>query len=535
MLWIEKIVIFHSSLNMSLMFFVFYPIRPEMLVKISSASLLGVEAYLVEVEVDISTGIPSFVTVGLPDTVIRESRERVKAALKNCGYEFPSRKIIINLAPADIKKEGSSFDLPICLGLLAHLDLFPANRLDQFLFLGEVALDGGLKPAKGTLSAAVLAQEKRFRGIVIPKENEKEAALVPGLNIYAVENLFQVVNLLMNPQSVIPSKYSMNDLLQEPEYNIDFKDIKGQQHAKRALEVASAGGHNLLMIGPPGAGKTMLARRLPTILPEMTFDEIIDVTRIYSAAGLLRNKGIIGERPFRSPHHTITLAGLIGGGVIPKVGEVSLAHNGILFLDELSEFNKHVLEGLRQPLEDGEVTVSRASMSLTFPSRFILVAAMNPYENIPSTYNSGDQIYSNFQKDKYYSKISSPLLDRIDIQIEVPRVEFRDMIKDQTGESSQEIRSRVHQARNIQLNRFKGKDFYFNAHMDTKEIKLFCQIDENGRKLLEMAVNRLGFSARAFTRVLKVARSIADLEGMEKIRPQHLSEAIQYRMMDKYF
>lgn len=531
----EKKPYFHSSIIYETNILIFFINKTEMLFKISSASLLGVDAYLVEVEVDISKGIPSFVTVGLPDTVIRESRERVKAALKNCGYEFPSRKIIINLAPADIKKEGSSFDLPICLGLLAHLDLFPVERLSQFLFLGEVALDGCLKPAKGILSAAVLAQEKGFSGVVIPKENEKEAALVPGLNIYAVENLFHVVNLLMNPQSVTPSKYTINELLQEPQHSIDFKDIKGQQHAKRALEVASAGGHNLLMIGPPGAGKTMLARRLPTILPEMTFDEIIDVTRIYSAAGLLRNKGIIGERPFRSPHHTITLPGLIGGGVIPRVGEVSLAHNGILFLDELSEFNKHVLEGLRQPLEDGEVTVSRASMSLTFPSRFILVAAMNPYENIPPEYNSGDHGHSDFRKNRYYSKISSPLLDRIDIQVEVPRVEFRDMIKDHTGESSKEIRTRVHQARKIQLKRFQGKSFFFNAHMDTKEIKLFCRIDDDGKRLLEMAVNRLGFSARAYTRVLKVARSIADLEGTEKIRSQHLSEAIQYRMMDKYF
>jgi magnesium chelatase family protein len=506
-----------------------------MLFKIASASLIGIDAYLVDVEVDISFGIPGFVTVGLPDASVRESKERVRAALKNCGYKFPSRKIIINLAPADRRKEGSAFDLPISLGLLAHLDLFPHDNLGNYLFLGELALDGRLKPGKGILSSTVLAKEKGFKGIIVPKENEKEAALVPGIDVFGMENIVNVVNLLSSPGNILPSKYTLRELLPKPEYDVDFQEIRGQQHVKRAFEVAAAGGHNVLMIGPPGAGKTMITRRLPTILAPMTFDEIIEVTRIYSASGLLKDKGAVGERPFRAPHHTISDAGLIGGGLIPKPGEVSLAHHGVLFLDELPEFKRRVLEDLRQPVEEGTVTVSRSSMSVTFPSAFMLVAAMNPCEDAFGGLSSSEYVCTDTQKSRYYSKISGPLLDRIDIQIEVPRVEFKDMVSRDQGESSAEIRKRIVRARKRQIQRLKGKKIYCNAQMGAKETKEFCRVDEEGKELLEMAVNRLGFSARAYTRVLKVARTIADLCEEEKIGSLHVSEAIQYRMLDKYF
>lgn len=506
-----------------------------MLFKVSSSSLVGIEAYLVEVEVDVSLGLPGFITVGLPDPAVRESKERVRAALKNCGYGFPSRKIIINLAPADRKKEGSAFDLPISLGILAHMELFPKENLDKYLFLGELALDGRLKPVKGILSSTVMARDLGFEGIVLPKENENEAGLVQDIDIFSMDNLVQVVDLLNCPESTAPRKLSLHQILPKTTYDLDFREIKGQQHVKRALEVAAAGSHNVLMIGPPGAGKTMMARRLSTILPPMSFEEIIGTTQIYSAAGLLKNRGAIAERPFRAPHHTISDAGLIGGGAIPRPGEVSLAHNGVLFLDELPEFRKGILEDLRQPLEDRMVTISRALMSVTFPSSFMLVAAMNPWEDAFFGLGSSRKDVTDSQCVRYYSKLSKPLLDRIDIQVEVPKVEFQDIIAKEEGEPSSEVRERVSKARERQLKRYGKRKIYCNAQMEARDIKKYCPIDEDGKRLLEMAVDRLGFSARAYNRALKVARTIADLGGEEQILSVHLSEAIQYRMMDKYF
>jgi len=509
-----------------------------MLFKTFSAAVFGIDAYLVEVEVDLSAGNPYFSTVGLPDAAVRESRERIKSAIKNCGLEFPFQVITVNLAPADVKKEGSGFDLGIALGILGATGALLKSDLRQFLFLGELSLDGGLRPIKGALSIATMARQKGvIRRIVLPVENAREAAVVQDVEVYGLRSLPEVLDLINATREFTPAKVSAAEMLaQAGQYAVDFRDVKGQLHAKRAIEVATAGGHNILMIGPPGAGKTMLAKRIPTILPPLTFEEAIQTTKVHSVAGALEpGVGLVGTRPFRAPHHTISDAGLIGGGVVPRPGEVSLAHNGLLFLDELPEFQRNVLEVLRQPLEDGMVTIARASMSLTFPARFMLAAAMNPcpcgFFNDPSR----DCTCTPPLIQRYVSKISGPLLDRIDIHIDMPAVKYRELRNDSGGQTSAEIRARVVQARERQLARYQGEKIYCNAQMSSRQISRYCNISPDCERLLENAMTRLGLSARAHDRILKVARTIADLEGAESIGSTNISEAIQYRSLDRSY
>jgi magnesium chelatase family protein len=517
-----------------------------MLFKAFSAAVYGIHANIIDVEVDFSgvkTMEESFHTVGLPDAAVRESRDRVRAAIKNSGFDVPPTQITINLAPADLKKEGSGFDLPMAIGILGAYGSLQLRDLSNFLLVGELGLDGGLRPVQGMLSIAVAAREHSIQNLIIPAGNAREAAVVEGVNVYPVKTLLEVRELLNAAANggihAEPMRVATRELLNEMQhFPLDFSDVRGQHTAKRALEVAAAGGHNILMIGPPGSGKSMLAKRLPGILSPLSFEEALETTKIHSVAGVLDgDKGLVMQRPFRAPHHTISDAGLIGGGAIPRPGEVSLAHNGVLFLDELPEFPRNVLEVMRQPLEDGHVTIARASMSLSFPARFMLAAAMNP---CPCGYfndKSRECVCTPPMIQRYVSKVSGPLLDRIDIHIEVPAVQYKELRGGAAAEGSAEIRARVRAARERQTDRFArhAERIYCNAQMGTRQIRTYCELSTEAERLLERAMQQQGLSARAHDRILKVARTIADLEGQADLAVKHIAEAIQYRTLDRSY